>query len=195
MTEPLDFELRLLFIGWRAPGQGDDRAVSLDLLGIILSSGSGSRLARETAGPDHNLLLAQAGYEGRREGGLFYAYGALRPGVDSAAVEKDLMTLIEKLAAEPVSAEELETAKRQAESATLFASQTVHGRTTALGAAQLVDGDFHSAWSRIARLRQLSATDLQCAAAGVLRAENRSVVWLVPSLAARARRGAPGGPR
>ena len=195
VTERLDFQLRLLFIGWRAPGQGDERSVSLDLLGNILSTGSGSRLAREATGPDHDLLVAQAGYEGRREGGLFYTYGALRPGADSAAVEKDLIARIEKLAAAPVSAEELEAAKRQAENTMLFAWQAVHGRTTALGVAQQVEGDFHGAWSRITRLRQLSAADLQRAATGVLRAENRSVVWLVPAGGARAPRGATGGPR
>lgn len=181
MSEPFDFQLRLLFVGWRAPAEGDPDAVPLDLLGRILSSGPGSRLAREAAGPDSDLLFARGGYDGRREAGLFYVYGALRPGVDSAAVEKDLAARIEQLATTPVGEEELERARRQAESAALFGLQTVHGRTTALGAAQMVEGDFHTAWSRLDRIRQLSAADLQRAAAKVLRAESRSVVWLVPS--------------
>jgi zinc protease len=195
VTQRFDFELRLLFVGWRAPGQGDERSVPLELLGGVLSSGSGSRLAREASGPGRDLLVAQAGYEGRREGGLFYAYGALRPGADSAAVEKDLVARIEKLATEPVSAEELEAAKRQAESTTLFGWQAVHGRTTALGAAQLVDGDFQRAWSRVARLRQMGAADLQRAAAGVLKGENRSVVWLVPPGGSPRAGGVKGAPR
>ncbi len=194
-TERLDFELRILFLGWRAPGLGDERSAALELLGSVLSSGSSSRLAREAAGPGRDLLLAQAGYEGRRDGGLFYTYGALRPGVDSAAVEKDLIARIETLATEPVSDAELETAKRQAESVTLQGWQAVHGRTTALGAAQLVDGDFNRAWSRVARLRQLGAADLQRAAASVLKLENRSVVWMVPGRPAPAPRSAAGGTR
>ena len=195
VTERLDFDLRLLFLGWRAPGQGDERSASLDLLGSILSSGSIARLAREAAGPGRDLLLAQAGYEGRREGGLFYAYGALRPGADSAAAEKDLIARIENLAAVPVTAEELDAAKHQAESTTLFGWQAVHGRSTGLGAAQLVDGDFHAAWSRIARIRQLSAADLQRAAASVLKGENRSVVWLLPAGGPRPAPGMTGGAR
>jgi zinc protease len=195
VTQRFDFGLRLLFIGWRAPGQGDERSLPLELLGGVLSSGSDSRLARDVSGPGRDLLVAQAGYEGRREGGLFYAYGALGPGADSAAVEKDLIARIEKLATEPVTAEELEAAKRQAESTSLFGWQAVHGRTTALGAAQLVDGDFQRGWSRIGRLRQMEAADLQRAAAGVLKAENRSIVWLVPGAGGPAAGGTAGGPR
>lgn len=178
---PLDFQLRLVFLGWRAPGGGDPDAVPLDVLGRILAAGPGSRLAREAAGKDSDLLFARAAYEGRREGGLFYAFGALRPGVDSAAVEKALAANIERLATVPVDEEELERAKRQAESATLFGWQNVHGRSTALGTSQLVNGDFRATWSRLDRIRKLSAADLQRAAAKVFKGENRSAVWLVPS--------------
>ena len=189
-SEPIDFRVRLVSIGWRAPGEGDPDAVSLDLLGLILSSGSTARLTTEKGGPNSDLLFARAAYEGRREGGLFHAYGALRRGVDSAAVEQDLAARIEKLAAAPVTQDELERAKRQAESAVQFGWQTVHARSIALGRAQLVDGDFHKAWSRLDRIRKLSAADLQRAAAKVLKRENRSVVWLVPAASP-----APGGRR
>lgn len=193
VTEPLDLDLRLFFVGWRAPGKGSADAVPLDLLGRILGSGPDSRLAREAVGPDHDLLFGQAGYEGRRESGMFFAYGALRPGVDSAAVEKDLIARIETLAAEPVGAEELERVKRQAECAALFAWQTMQGRAMALGAAQLVEGDFQGAWRQLGRIRASSAADLQRAAARMLKTQTRSVVWLVPSAAVRAAQGAEGG--
>jgi len=191
-SEPLDSQLRLLFLGWRAPAGGDPDAAPLDVLARVLASGPGSRLVRETAGADSDLLFAKAAYEGRREGGLFYAFGALKPGADSAAVEQALAARIEKLATTPVEDEELERAKRQAESATLFGWQNVHGRGTALGTAQLVEGDFRATWSRLEHIRKLSAADVQRAAARVLKGETRSAVWLVPSRRAT-QPGAAGG--
>ncbi|HEY6866538.1 MAG TPA: pitrilysin family protein [Candidatus Eisenbacteria bacterium] len=187
-SEPLDFDLRIVFIGWRAPREGDPDALALDLLGRVLSGGQSARLPTQVVGADRNLLFAQAGYDGRREAGLFYVFGALRPGVDSAAVEKDLVDRIGKLATEAVSPEELERARRQAELATLLPWQTVHGRAMAIATADLVDGDFRGAWGRLDRLGQVGAADLQRAAGRVLKADARAVVWLVPSR----RAGAPG---
>lgn len=188
VTEPLDFELRLVFLGWRAPREGDPDALALDLLGRVLSGGQSARLPSQAVGQDRNLLFAQAGYDGRREAGLFYVFAALRPGVDSAAVEKDLVDRIGKLATEPVSPEELERARRQAELSTLLSWQGVHGRAMAIATADVVDGDFRGAWGRLDRIRQIGAADLQRAAAKVLKADARGVVWLVPSRPA----GAPG---
>jgi zinc protease len=140
---------------------------------------------REAVGSDRDFLFAQGGYDGHQSAGLFYALGVLRPGADSAAAERGLAARVEKLAAEPVTAEELERARRQAEGGILFAWQGVHGRTLALGLAQIVDGDYRGAWTRLERVRALAAADLQRAAARVLKPENRGVVWLVPG-------GAPG---
>lgn len=181
VSEPLDFNLRLLFVGWRAPGEGDPDAVALDALGRVLSGGTVARLPSEAVGPDRDLLFAQAGYDGRARGGLFYAYAALRPGADSVAVEKDLIARVEKLAGEPIAPEELERVKRQAEVAALFGWQAAHDRSLALGGAALIDGDYRSAWSRVDRVRALAAADLQRAAARTLKAETRAVLWLVPT--------------
>ena len=90
-----------------------------------------------------------------------------------------------------MSDEELERARRQAEIEILVGWQAVHGRTLALGTAELVDGDHRGAWSRLERLRQIGVADLQRAAARVLKSENRAAVWLVPAGAEAAR--APAG--
>ena len=179
-TERLEMDLQVLFAGWRGPAESDPDAVPLDLLGRVIGTGSESRLMREAVGSDRDFLFAQGGYDGHQSAGLFYALGVLRPGADSAAAERGLSARVEKLATEPVTAEELERARRQAEGGILFAWQGVHGRTLALGMAQIVDGDYHGAWTRLERLRALAAADLQRAAARVLKPENRGVVWLVP---------------
>src|SRR5207247_9628061 len=97
----------------------------------------------------------------------------------------------ERVASEAGSGGGLERARRQAEIEILVGWQAVHGRTLALGTAELVDGDHRGAWSRLGRLRQIGAADLQRAAARVLKSENRAAVWLVPAGAEAAR--APAG--
>ena len=191
VTESYEQDLRLLILGWSASAAGDSDAVALDLLGRALGAGSGSKLEQEAVGPGAGLLFAQGGYDGQRDAGVFYVMGGIRPDADSAAIERDMVGRVEKLASEPVSAEEVERARRQAESAILFGWQAVHGRTLALGAAELVEGDHRAAWSRLERLRRIGPSDLQRAAARVLKSENRAAVWLVPAGAGSA--GVPAG--
>ena len=183
-SERQDLDIALVFTGWRAPAGSDADALALDLLGRVMGAGSESRLVREAIGPDRDLVFAQAGYDGRRDAGLFYAFGVVRPGADSTAAERGLVAGIEKLAAEPVSADELERARRQAEAGALTGWEGVHGRTVALGLAEMVGGDWQGAWTRVERLRGIGAADLQRAAARVLKAENRAVVWVLPRAAA-----------
>jgi zinc protease len=182
VSERTDLELPLVFVGWRAPGQSGADAVALDLLGRVLSSGPSARLARPlgSAG-ETNVVIAQGAYDGRADAGVFYAFAATTPDADSARVEKDLIWTVEHLADEPVSADELDRARRQAEIGILLAWQTAHGRSQSLGLAQLVEGDYQKAWQRIETMRALTPQDLQKAAARVLKPDTRCVAWMTPA--------------
>jgi zinc protease len=124
--------------------------------------------------------MVQGVLDDRRDDALLCAVAMLRPGADSASVERALVEEVEKLAREPVGEEELERARRQEEIGTLLAWQTVRGRAEALGSAQLVDGDWRAAALRLERVRRLTAADLQRAAARVLIPGGRNVLWIAP---------------
>ena len=116
--------------------------------------------------------------DSRREGGLLYVMAAVKPGADSAVVERVLLGQMERLAREPVTDEELDRARRQEEMATLLGWQTARGCADALGTAQVVDGDWRAAALRHERVRRSTAADLQRAAARVIVPAGRSVLWV-----------------
>ncbi|MBI5709027.1 MAG: insulinase family protein [Candidatus Eisenbacteria bacterium] len=181
-TARMEVPVRLLVLGWKAPGHADPDGPALQLLARIAFNGPSSRLNRAlVSGGKQSCLLVQGGLDGRKDAQLLYAVAALRPGADSARVERDLVGEVEKLAGEPVSDEELDRARRQEEIGTLFSWQTARGRAEALGTAQLVDGDWRAAGERLERLRRLTPADLQRAAGRVLQAAGRSVVWALPA--------------
>jgi predicted Zn-dependent peptidase len=103
-----------------------------------------------------------------------------RPGADSADVERTLVGESEKLASTPPETAELDAAKRETELSLMLETQTPRGRGQSLGMAEAVFGDYHDAALRLQRLRELTPDDVMKAAAEVLRAERRSVVWLIP---------------
>ena len=174
----VEFQVPLLLAGWRTPPDTDPDVPALDLLGRVISRGSRSRLTRGLTGPEGIALLARGDYDRRAQGGLLYALIATRPGADSAETERRLVSEIEKLGEEPVTAEELDQARHQAEVDEYTNWQTSRGLAQAIGNAQMLDRDWRAAQQRLDRLRDLTPEDLRKAAARSLVAANRTVVWM-----------------
>jgi zinc protease len=178
--ERMEVPLGVVLAGWKAPGHGDPDSPALGLLSRILTGGSASRLQRALTAEPLRCVMIQGAMDDRRDAALLCAVAVPRPGSDSASVERVLVEEVEKLALAPVSAEELEHARRQEEIATLLAWETVRGRAEALGSSQLVEGDWRAAALRLDRVRRLTPADLQSAAARVLIAGRRNLLWVAP---------------
>jgi zinc protease len=178
--ERMEVPLGVVLAGWRAPGHADPDSPALSLLSRILSGGAASRLQRALTAEPLRCVLIQGALDDRRDAALLCAVAVLRPGADSASVERVLIEEVEKLAREPVGEEELARVRRQEEIGTLLGWETVRGRAEALGSSQLVEGDWRAAALRLERVRRLTPADLQRAAARVLVAGGRNVLWIAP---------------
>jgi zinc protease len=178
--ERMEVPFGVVLAGWRAPGHADPDSPALGLLSRILTGGPDARLQRALTAEPLRCVLVQGALDDRRDDALLCAIAVLRPGADSARVERVLVEEVEKLAREPVGEEELERARRQEEIGTLLGWETVRGRAGALGSAQLVEGDWRAAALRLERVRRLTPADLQRAAARVLTAAGRNVLWVAP---------------
>jgi zinc protease len=184
-----DLPVPMLAAGWRTPGRPDPDAQALRLLTHVLATGPASRLQQALVRGPTQCLSVECSLDSRRDGGLLVALVTAPPDADSARVESTLVAEVEKLARQPVSAEELERARRQEEIGQLFSWQTARGRAEALGWAQLVEGDYRAADLGLERLHRVTPADLQRAAARVLVARGRNVVWMVPEHASDAPTG------
>lgn len=181
----------MLVVGWRAPVGADDDA-AFSLMSALLTGGPGGRLSRRLIADERTCLFARAGRDRQRDGTVFWAAAAIRPGADTLAVERSLVGEIERLAGEPVSGEELDRTRRQVEVAVLLGRQTAGDRGQMLGTSQMVAGDWQDAERQLQRLRALTPADVQQAAARALAAPRRTVVWLS---AAEPEAGGTGGGR
>jgi len=179
-TERTDTPLPLMLVGWRAPGAGDPSSVALDLLSRVMTGGPNARLQRALTAAPAQCIAVEGGFDARRDASLLFAAAVLRPGADSAAVERVLLVECEKLAGAPVDAAELDRLKRQAEIELMMDWEAPRGRARWLGEAEAVVGDWRAAERRLERLRELTPEDLQRAAANVLREHQRTVIWLLP---------------
>jgi predicted Zn-dependent peptidase len=179
--ERMDVPFAAVLVGWMGPGHADPDSPALALLSRILVGGRASRLQCALTAEPLRCVMVQGALDDRCDGALLYALTVPRPGTDSARVERALVEEVEKLAREPVGEEELERVRRQEEIGTLLAWQTVRGCAEALGSAQIVEGDWRAAALRLERVRRLTPADLQRAAARVLIAGGRNVLWVAPA--------------
>jgi len=172
---------RVLWTGWTLPGRGDPDLAPLLLLSATLARGEDSRIARNLIEQRQLCVFSDGDLEARADASLLYCMLALAPTADSAVVERDLQAEVDRLAKEPISADELEIARRQAESAMLFSLQTARGRAVALGTSLTATGDPDDAARQLERIRACTPADIQRVAARFLPASRRTVVWMAPA--------------
>jgi zinc protease len=179
-TLPAPVPQSLVMVGWRGPSATDTASPAMDVLAHAITGGVSSKLhVIDARRPD--LTGIEGDYERSRDASLLFCVAAVAEGADTSAAEAALIDAVEELARQPLSDEDLDRARRQIEAQALFSAQSARGHADQLGAAQLVEGDYHAAGSRLDRVRQVTAAQVQEVAARALRPEARSVVWIHPA--------------
>jgi len=168
----------VIVVGWRAPAGVDTDGAALETIATLLAGGGSGRLARRLVSEEQTCLFTRAGRDRQREATVLWVAAAVRPGADSAAVERALMEEVDRLASEALTGEELDRVRRQVEVAMLLGRQSATDRGQALGTAQMVAGDWRRADDDLERLRSLTPADVQGAAQRSLAPLRRTVVWL-----------------
>ncbi len=176
--EKVELPGRVVMVGWRGPSAKDPDAAAVDLIAQVLVRGTDSRMSRLAASQPEILSQAQGDMDASEQASLLYVLAGVAASGDTAVAEQTLVTEVERLGKEPLSAEDLDQAKRQFEIRQLASWQTVRGRAQSLGYSQLFEGDPKAATARLVRIRALNPEDVRLAASRMLIESRRSVVWL-----------------
>ena len=179
-TVHLDLRGPLLAAAWHAPSTGSPDGEALDVLSMILSDGRSSRLYRSLVHEAEIALSASGGYWEMKDAGAFLAFASVRPGKSIAEVERRFFAEIERVHREPVSAAELEKAKRQLEVGLVNGLATSHALAERIGQDISTFGRIRPLDERLARIRAVTADDVQRVARTYLVDDHRSVVHVVP---------------
>jgi zinc protease len=182
----IDFDLRspVLAAAWHAPASGHPDAEPLDVLSQILSAGRSSRLYRRLVYQAQLARAAEGAYWELQQAGLFYAFASVRPEAKIERVEQILFEEIGRLAQQPVSAAELEKAKRQLEVGLVDGLATSHALASRIAYDFVTFGRMRPLAERLAAIQAVTPEDVRRVARTYLRPEARSVVRVVPPAAA-----------
>ena len=186
----------------------DDEALALTVLAAVLDGYSGARLERAlTQGPDR--LADGAGASNSlisRGPKVFYLQGVPAAGTTAAQVEAALRAQVARVAKEGVSEAELHRVKTQWMASEIYKRDSVMGQAQELGSNWVQGFPLDASERTIARLKGVTAAQVQAVAAKYFGDDQLTVGTLVPQPkpASAARRpaaagasdasGAPGAP-
>lgn len=164
-----------VLVGGRSLSTTDEDRFALGVMNAVLGGGMSSRLfqqIREQRGLAYSTYSFSAGYS---DLGYYGLYAGCQPGrVEQVA---ELMTAeLERMAAEPVTAEELERAHGQICGGTVLGMESTGARMSRLGRAELVLGEFADLSASLERVRAVTAEDVRQVAARLAAGERATVV-------------------
>jgi len=176
------FDLRapLLATAWHAPPAGHPDAEALDVASEILSGGRSSRIYRRLVHEEQIALSAYSVYSEFADSGIFGTYASVRPDASIDRVEASFLEEIARLRDEPVTAEELETAKRQIEVSMIHQLTTNAAIAGRIGYDVTILGKIRSLEDQLSAIQAVDAEDVQRVARTYLIDEGRNVVQVVP---------------
>ncbi len=166
---------------WKTVPWADDDQYALDVLGSILGDGRSSRMYQAlVAGESPIANVAQAGNEQLEDVGLFFAVVGLLPDADPDAAEAEALAVVERIAEEGPTAEEVEKAKTQFRLSLINRRATADSVGTDLGEYEVFGGDAGRINSDAAKIAAVTAEDVQRVAQEHLKPTAVSILHYVP---------------
>jgi len=147
----------------------------------ILGGGRTAILQRQLVDAQRKAFSASAGYDPFGMGlDLWYAYGMLSAKQSSHDFEKALWAILKDMGDKPVSAKQLQTAKKNMIASEVFAQDSLYLRAKVIGRMETVGiGAIHKdEW--LAAIRAVTAKDIQEVVAKYFRPERATTGTLQP---------------
>ncbi len=180
VTVKQEAELPAIYAGYKVPTIKNPDAYALNVLQGILSSGRSSRLYKSLVYDKQIALYAGGDYDDvSTDPNLFYVYAGVMPGRTTDEVEKAIYAEIERFKSEPVTDEELQKAKNQAEASFIMAQDSVFYQAMLLGQFETV-AEWRLLGKYLDGVRAVTKDDVQRVAKQYFTDENRTVGILVP---------------
>ncbi len=167
----------LLTIGDKDEKQAYALSLAQDVLDGGLSARLESRLIREqgllaTVGTSYDLL--------DRGDGLFLIQATPRAGVSLEQAQQAIINEIDKLAVDPIAADEINRAKTNTVTGLVYAQDSMAGQARMIGSMQSIGLDDRLLASLPAKLDRVSVSDIQAASKKYLVNDNLTVMQVIP---------------
>jgi zinc protease len=171
-----------LNIGYKCPPLGDPDHLPLSVLCEVLFGGRSSRLVKTLVRERELASDVRASVAPLRDAGLFEIFVSAREGADAAQLLEVVDAEIDRVLAEPITADELARARARIELGLLQGLTTNEGKASTIGFYEVVLGKPSWAFERLSALSDLSADVVHGVARRHLTRSSRTVILVSPQL-------------
>jgi zinc protease len=181
VTLKKEAELPLVMQFYHAPNLKNPDSFALDLLSVVLAGGRSSRLYHELVYQKRLVRGVDADYSAVSIDPMGLSISAqLLPGIQAAAVEREIDRLLDKVKAELISERELQKAKNQIEAAFVFAQDSIFGQAMKIGYYEITGG-WRQMDDYLDGIRKVTREDIRRVARQYLDVDRRTVATLIPT--------------
>jgi zinc protease len=173
-------QLPILQLAYHVPATSDPDYYPLQILETVLFSGQSSRMYKRLVDKDQIALSVGGGSDLGFDPTLFTIAAQPKAGVDPVTVEKAIYEELDRVAAQSVTAVEMEKAKNILLSDFYRQIRTISGRSNAIGTYEVFFGDYRKLFSAADEVAKVTTADVQRVANKYFTANNRTVATLLP---------------
>jgi len=178
MTE--SWPLPAVVVSYKITSDGHPDAYPLHILAKILSDGDSSRIYRSLVYEKQMALAAFGEAKLIEHPNLFYAVAIVQPGNKPDAVQKELLSQLDRVKTEGVTAAELSRAKRQFARDYILGRDTVQQKALHLGHAIVIHNDIRTADGEFDLFQNVTMADVQRVARTYFTPESRMLLTIMP---------------
>ena len=171
-----DVPLNAIYKVYHMPDRLSSDYFAADLMGDVLGRGKSSRLYEKLVKSKNLMTSVNVYITGSIDAGLLVITGKLNEGVSFETFEAALDIEIEEIISNPISDEELEKVKNQAESAHIFSEMELLNKAYSLAYFTML-GDTSLINEEVNEIRAVEAIDIQKSAKRLLLKENCSTLY------------------
>jgi len=182
-------QLPAIAVAYHVPASSSDEIYPLDLLQFILREGESSVLNRRLVYEKELATRVHVENVWHLDPSLFVVYAEAKPGVAPGDLERALISEVESLGQKDVGDAALQKARNMRTTAEVKSLKTNAGKAERLGMFETYLGGYARLFTVLKSYDAVTQADLRKTAARYFRADNRTVVTLVPA------EGAPEEPK
>lgn len=164
-----------IMLAYHVPATGSEDWAALELLSDILTTGRSSRLRHSLIDEQQVVTRVFSDLSNSFDPNLFGFYAVAARGVAAPTLEHALISEINRVAREGVTAEELAKVQNRKLVDFYRTMATINGKANNLGTYELFYGGYHRLFTAPADYEKVTAADIQRVAAKYLRKANRTV--------------------
>lgn len=177
-------QLPVFIAGYHTPELLHEDSYAIDVLARIFSGGQSSRAYKRLVYDEQLCMYAGGQFETREDPALFYVFAFMNPGHTTDEAETALYEELDKLKNEPLTERELQKAKNQIEAELIGQMESIDQKAMALGNYETLTGDYTNMFGEMDKYIAVTADDVMRVAKKYFNSRNRTVVTLIPELAA-----------